>query len=213
MRTKGTADDWYAERETWQGECRALREIVKACGLDETVKWGQPCYTDGGRNVLIVSALKDCATLNFFKGALLADPLGLLEVPGENSRSARYLKVHALDQVEAKRAAIQALVAQAVEVERAGLSVPRDQGELELVAELQARLDADPALRAAFQGLTPGRQRAYNILIGGAKTPKGRAARVESHTARILLGKGPNDCICGHSRRPPGCDGSHKHFA
>lgn len=213
MRTTGTVDDWFEEQQAWHDEVAALRALVLGCGLSETLKWRQPCYVDNGDNVVMIGTLKDCCTLSFLKGALVEDPTGLLIAPGENSRSARYVRFESLAEIEARRPEVEALVHRAVQVARAGLRVARPEGELELVEELQARLDADPALKAAFEGLTPGRQRAYNILVSGAKTASGRESRISRFTERILMGKGPNDCICGHSKRPPGCDGSHKLYS
>jgi len=213
MRFQGTVDGWFETREAWRAELHALRDVLRGRGLGETLKWGQPCYTEGDENVLILGALKDCATVSFVKGALLADPGGHLVQPGENSRSTRYVRFRSLAEVEAKRAALEALVDAAVAVARAGLKVARLEGEPELPAELRGALEADAALGAAFAGLTPGRRRAYVLLVGGAKTPAGRASRVAGFTERILAGKGPNDCVCGHTKRPPGCDGSHKHLA
>jgi len=71
-------------------------------------------------------------------------------------------------------------------------------------------LDKNPALKTAFNALTPGRQRAYNLYFSEAKQPKTRETRIEKYTQRILDGKGFNDCICGLSKKMPGCDGSHK---
>ena len=71
-------------------------------------------------------------------------------------------------------------------------------------------LDKNPALKTAFNALTPGRQRAYNLYFSEAKQSKTRETRIEKYTQRILDRKGINDCICGLSKKMPGCDGSHK---
>ena len=77
-------------------------------------------------------------------------------------------------------------------MERAGLAVPPGPKEA-LAEELQRRLDEDPALKTAFEGLTPGRQREYNLYVTGAKQATTRAARVEKYAAKILAGKGFRD--------------------
>lgn len=73
----------------WSEELKELRRIVLECGLDETYKWSQPCYVYQKSNVLLLAALKDYAAISFFKGALLADPDGILAAPGPNSQSVR----------------------------------------------------------------------------------------------------------------------------
>jgi uncharacterized protein YdeI (YjbR/CyaY-like superfamily) len=185
-------DAYLACSEQWPEEVAALRGILLGCGLGEVIKWGKPCYTDDGRNIVIVQEFKDFVALMFFKGALLDDPDGVLEAQGPNSRSARRMEFTSVDDVTRSVGTIQAYVAQAVEVEQSGAEVGPAPEE-ELAEELQERLDQDPALKEAFESLTPGRRRAYNLHISGAKQSKTRAARVDKHIPRILEGKGLND--------------------
>lgn len=187
----------------------ALRALALEEGLTEVTKWGQPCFMSGERNICLLGARRDGVVLSFLKGALLDDPEGLLRAPGEASRSARVVHVSGAEQVSALRAPLRALLARAVEVERAGLRVAPAEEE-PLVEELRAALEADEALRVAFEALTPGRRRGYHLHVVGAKQPATRAARVERCRGRILAGVGLEDCDCGLSRRPPRCDGSHK---
>jgi len=185
--------DGYVERsELWPAEVAALREVLLGCGLEEAITWGKPCYAHEGRNIAIVQELKDFLALMFFQGALLDDPDGVLEAQGPSSRSAMRMRFTSVEDVTRSADQVTALVADAIRVEDAGLSV-EPPGELELVPELQARLDADPALRDAFEALTLGRQREYDLHVGQAQKPETRAARVEKHVARILAGKGLRD--------------------
>lgn len=162
------------------------------CGLSEALKWGKPCYSHEGKNIAIIQEFKAFVAVMFFKGALLDDPEGVLERQGENTRSALRVCFTSVKQVAAQKAALQDFVRQAVEVETKGLTVPAS-SEIVLVDELQARLDDDPALRAAFAALTPGRQRGYNLYVSGAKKSETRAARVAKCAPQILAGKGLHD--------------------
>ena len=185
--------DAYVGRSTsWPAELAALRAILLGCGLSEDIKWGKPCYGHDGRNIVILQEMKAFLALMFFKGALLRDPEGVLVEQGPNSRSARRIEFRSVQDVTALAETLQVYVAEAIEVEDAGLQVGPAPA-LELVAELQERLDADPALRDAFAALTPGRQREYNLHIGDAKQPATRTARVEKCTPKILSGKGFRD--------------------
>jgi len=186
-----SVDEYVAASARWPAEVAALREVLLGCGLDEAVKWGKPCYLQAGRNIAIVQEFKDFLALMFFKGALLADPDGALESQGPNSRSAMRMRFTSVDDVTRRADQVTALVAEAVRVEDEGLTVaPTD---LVLVAELQERLDADPALRAAFEALTPGRQRQYDLHVAEAKRAETRRARVDASVERILAGKGLRD--------------------
>ena len=211
MKTYATTDDWYTDRRSWHDEVAALRDIVLHAGLVETLKWRHPCYTDNDKNVLIISRRKQFAIASFLKGALVDEPQGRFIQPGID-RSVRYLGYTSLDQIHADRPYLEALIAKAVEVARAGLRVEPLPDEIVYVDELQQRLDADEAFRIAFEGLTPGRRRGYNLHFTQAKKPSSREARIARCTERIVKGKGLMDCICGHSLRPPRCDGSHKKF-
>ena len=183
---------YLEQSEQWPDEVAALRGVLLGCGLGETIKWGKPCYTHDGGNIAIVQEFKDFVALMFFKGALLDDPDGVLTDVGPNSRSARRMQFTSVDEVAGSAGSIEAYVARAVEVEESGAEVGPAPEE-ELAEELQDRLDQDQALKEAFESLTPGRQRAYNLHVSGAKQSKTRAARVEKHIPRILEGKGLND--------------------
>lgn len=187
-----SVDGYLAASEQWPKEVAALRDVLLGCGLGETVKWGKPCYTHDGSNIVLVQEFKEFVALLFFKGALLDDPDDFLEDQGPNTRSARRMCFASVDEVTRSAGTIEAYVAQAVEAEESGAEVGPPLG-LELVDELQDRLDQDPALAEAFHALTPGRQRGYNLHIAGAKQSKTRIARIEKHAPRILQGKGLHD--------------------
>lgn len=185
-------DEYLARSEQWPAEVAALREVLLRCDVDEAIKWGKPCYVHGGANIALVQEFKDFLALMFFKGALLDDPDDVLEAQGPNSRSARRMRFTSVDDVARLDATVEAYVAEAIEVEGSGAEVGPPP-ELDLADELRERLDADPALKEAFDALTPGRQRAYNLHVASAKRSETRAARVEKHVPKIMAGKGPND--------------------
>jgi uncharacterized protein YdeI (YjbR/CyaY-like superfamily) len=185
--------DAYIERsQAWPGEMAALRPILLGAGLTEDIRWGKPCYAHDGSNIVIMQEMKHFLALMFFKGALLEDPMGVLREQGPNSRSARRMEFTSVADVEAAVDTIAGFVEEAIDIEEAGLEV-EPAPELVLVEELQRRLDDDPELRAAFEGLTPGRQREYHLHISSAKQSATREARVDKFAPRILQGKGFRD--------------------
>ena len=206
-------DVFFENIKQWKAELEQLRIILIDCGLTEDLKWKQPCYSFKGKNICILGGFKDFCVLSFFKGVLLQDTAGILVKQGENTQSARIVKITELEQITTLKATLKAYIFEAIEVEKAGIEVPfKSNDELVLVEELQTKLDADVTFRAAFTALTPGRQRAYNLYFSGAKQAKSRLDRIEKYTPKILSGKGINDCTCGHSKRMPTCDGSHKYL-
>ena len=153
---------------------------------------GQTLLWPWGKNIAILQEMNDFLALMFFKGALLNDPEGILEEQGPNSRSARRIRFTSLEDVARLTDTVRAYINEAIAVEEAGLKVG-PAPELTLVAELKSRLDQDPALKAAFEALTPGRRREYNLYFSGAKQASTRAARVERYVQKILDGKGFRD--------------------
>ena len=89
---------------------------------------------------------------------------------------------------------LKSYINEAIEVEKSGLEVEyKKTSEFTMPEELQIKLDGNPALKEAFEALTPGRQRGYKLYFSGAKQSKTREARVEKYIPQILNGKGLND--------------------
>jgi len=204
-------DDFLQKSKKWQAEMTLLREIVLECNLTEEFKWRQPCYSFNGKNVLFVSSFKDFSVLAFFKGALLADPSNVLARSGENTQGMRMIRFTNCEQIQALRTEIKQYIFEAIEIEKAGLKVPKtDVASPSLPAELSEVFDQNAEFQQAFNKLTPGRQRAYILHFSSAKQVETRKSRIEKLIPRILKGKGIDECICGLSKRMPSCDGSHK---
>lgn len=180
-------------RKQWPEGIAALKAMLAEAGLKAEVKWGSPCYSYEGRNVAIIDAFKNFYTLMFFKGSLLKDPKKVLVTQGENSSVARLFKFTDDAQVAKLAPVIKAYIKEAIELEKKGAKVEKPKAAAALPDALQAALDKSAAFKKAFSALTPGRQRAYALFIGGAKQAETRAARVEKHRAAILAGKGIND--------------------
>lgn len=187
-------DFYFEKEEQWQRELGGLRSIILDCGLAEELKWGVPCYTWNGANVLLIHAFREYCAILFHKGALLQDVEGVLVQQTKNVQAGRQIRFRSLQDVVDMEPVIRSYIHEAVEVERAGLKVEfRKTDEFDVPEEFQKRLDRDADLRAAFEGLTPGRQRGYLLHFGGAKKSETRESRIEKSVPRILEGKGLQD--------------------
>ena len=184
---------FFARQKTWRDELLALRKILLGSGLAEEFKWRSPVYTAHGGNVAIIWGFKDYCGLGFFKGVLLKDPERILVAQGENSRSVRIVKFTGLADIAAKETILKDYVREAVEMERAGLKVDLPKDDLDYPAELVDRIDGDPGFRAAFEALTPGRQRGYVLHFSQPKQSATRVSRIDKAAPRILAGKGIHD--------------------
>lgn len=187
-------DFYFDKNEKWQKELEQLRVIVLDCGLTEELKWGTPCYTYQNKNIVLLHVFKEYCAILFFKGALLNDADGILIQQTENTQATRQIRFTHVREIGKLKATIKAYIYEAIEVEKAGLEVKlKKSTDLVFPEEFQHQLDSNPALKAAFEALTPGRQRAYHLYFSAAKQSKTRALRVEKYIPQILRGKGLDD--------------------
>jgi uncharacterized protein YdeI (YjbR/CyaY-like superfamily) len=187
-------DGYLKKEKQWQEEFRKLRTIILACELTEELKWGKPCYSFQESNIVIMQGFKEYCALLFCKGALLKDPDGILIQQTENVQAARQIRFTSAREIAAMAATVKAYVHEAIEVEKAGLQVVyKKTSEFKMPEELRSKFNENPALKAAFEALTPGRQRGYILYFSAAKQSKTRTARVEKCSRQILKGKGLTD--------------------
>jgi uncharacterized protein YdeI (YjbR/CyaY-like superfamily) len=179
--------------QAWARGLAALRAICLEAGLEETVKWGHPCYVHAGRNIALLGAFRGDFRLTFMNAALLRDPEAILEKRSAQTPHADMIRFTDAARVSALAPVIAALLAEAMGYARDGIRPEREAVEIELPDELSAALDDDPELAEAFHGLTPGRQRSYVLNLAGAARPETRIARIARFRARILEGKGANE--------------------
>lgn len=186
-------DVWFDRLEAWRPELAAVRALLLSTPLTETFKWRGPCYTFEGANVALYWGFRERCALGFFKGVLLKDPEGILVPPGRNSRSSRIFAFTGVAELEAAADVLRGYVEEAIEIERKGLKVDLPKDDLDYPDELVDRLDGDPDFRAAFEALTPGRQRGWVLHFSGAKQSATRVSRIEKAEEKIFAGKGMND--------------------
>ncbi|RZM23460.1 MAG: hypothetical protein EOO88_26070 [Pedobacter sp.] len=187
-------DFFFAVGRNWRNEVTELRRIVLSCGLHEELKWGNPCYVNQKSNVVLIHAFKEYCALLFFKGALMDNSKGLLVQQTENVQSARQIRFTNIEDILRLEADLKSYIFEAIEVDKAGLKVAfKEPAAFTVADEFQAKLDALPDLRTAFDDLTPGRHRAYYLHFSAPKQAKTRAARVEKFIPHILSGKGLTD--------------------
>ena len=187
--------DWYFNKAgKWQKEIAKLREIVLDCDLVEELKWGCPCYSFEKKNIVLIHVFKEYCALLFFQGALMKDSKKILIQQTENVQVPRQVRFTSLQQIGKMEKTLKAYIYEAVAVEEAGLKVEmKKTNEFKMPEEFKSKLDKLPALKKAFNELTPGRQRGYLLYFSSAKQSKTREARIEKYVEHILDGKGLED--------------------
>ena len=188
-------DVFLKEDEKWREEFKELRRIILGCGgLVEELKWGKPCYTLQGSNIVLIHGFKEYCAILFTKGALLKDAEGILIQQTENVQAARQVRFASVGEIARMERLLKAYIKEAMEVEKAGLEVTyKKTAEFAVPEEFQKRLRDMPALKTAFEALTPGRQRGYLLYFAGAKQSQTRESRIEKCIDQILDGKGLDD--------------------
>ena len=186
--------DFFFKADKWQAEFKKLRTIILDCGLTEELKWGVPCYTLDKSNIVLIHGFKEYCAILFIKGALLKDAKHILIQQTENVQAARQVRFTNVREIAKLETILKAYIHEAIEAEKTGLKVEyKKTSEYKIPEEFQKRLDADPALRTAFEALTPGRQRAYLLYFATPKQSQTREARIEKSIEPILDGLGLND--------------------
>ncbi len=187
-------DFFFDKAQKWREEFEILRNIVLACGLAEELKWGKPCYSSKKSNIVIIQGFKEYCALLFFKGALLNDPNSILIQQTENVQSGRQIRFTSAQVIVEMEPVLKAYIEEAIEVEKAGMKVDLKKTEdFAIPEEFQNKMDEIPALKTAFDALTPGRQRAYLFYFSQPKQSKTRMSRIEKSLQHIIDGKGLND--------------------
>jgi uncharacterized protein YdeI (YjbR/CyaY-like superfamily) len=187
-------DGFFKKSKMWREEFEKLRTIILDCPLAEELKWGCPCYTFQESNIVLIHVFKEYCALLFFKGSLLNDPNDILIQQTKNVQAARQIRFTNLREIVKLESVVKAYIYEAIEVERAGLKVKLKKArEFPVPEEFQKRLDKRPALKKAFYGLTPGRQRGYLLHFAAPKQSKTREARIDKCMQMIMQGKGLTD--------------------
>jgi uncharacterized protein YdeI (YjbR/CyaY-like superfamily) len=187
-------DEYISNSLKWQQELMKLRMIILDCQLTEELKWGVPCYTFQKSNIVLIHEFKEYCAILFVKGALLHDANGILIQQTENVQAGRQIRFTNVREIVRMETILKAYIYEAIEVEKAGLKVNfKKTTEFIIPEEFQIKLDEIPALKTAFDELTPGRQRAYIFYFSAPKQSKTRETRVEKCMPQILNGKGLND--------------------
>ncbi|MBW5469474.1 hypothetical protein GPJ61_16570 [Brevibacillus formosus] len=193
-KTNPKVDEFLSKAKKWKAEYEKLRSIVLDCELTEDFKWMHPCYTFEKKNIVLIHGFKEYCALLFQKGALLKDPNGILIQQTENVQAARQIRFTNVEEIMEMESILKAYIQEAIEAEKSGLEVNyKKHEEYSIPEEFQKKLDEIPALKTAFEALTPGRQRAYLLHFSAPKQAKTRESRVEKCMQQILEGKGLND--------------------
>jgi len=193
MQRAESVDDYIENAEHWRPELERLREVLTSTELEETVKWGGPCYTLDGKNIVGMGAFKSYVGLWFHQGALLSDPEGML-VNASEGKTKALRQWRFTSGKDIKPRLIKKYVNEAIELQRQGKEIKPDRAKPVVVPpELAAAFAKNRKAKAAFDKLTIGKRREYADHVAEAKREDTRLRRVEKIIPMILEGGGLHD--------------------
>ena len=193
MKGAKTVEEYIDKAEQWQPELTRLREILNSTGLEETVKWGAPCYTHDGKNVVGIAGFKNYFGLWFHQGALLADAEGVL-INAQEGRTKALRQWRFESKKDIKVRTIKAYVKESIEQISAGKSIGADRNKpLTIPPLLKQALTKNKTAKKAFDELTKGKRREYADYISEAKRDETKEKRLAKILPMIEAGKGLHD--------------------
>ena len=193
MEQATSVDEYLDNAEQWQQELRRLRKIVRSTGLQEEIKWGAPCYTSAGKNVVSIGGFKSYFGLWFHQGALLDDPEGVLTSaqPGK-TQAMRQWRMQS--EADIRPDLIKSYIAEAKALVHEGREIKRDQPRpLELPPELREAFARNRHAAKEFDRLRPGLKREYAEYVAEAKQAETKQRRIEKILPLIIAGVGLKD--------------------
>ena len=193
MKRYDSVDDYIAGAEQFQEELKKLRKIMLSTPMEETVKWGAPCYVVNGINVVGIAAFKAYVGLWFHQGSMLSDPHGVLMNAQEGkTRGLRQWRFK--NKKEILVGQIKPYVLEAIKLAEQGKAIkPQRNKPVVVPVELQSALTKKKKTAKAFEKLTPGKQREYAEYISDAKRDATKLSRIEKIIPMIEAGVGLND--------------------
>lgn len=191
-KTKSVAD-YIAKSEFWVAELKLLRAILVQTGLQECIKWGAPCYTHNGKNVVGLGAFKSYFGLWFYQGALLKDAnKKLINAQEGKTKALRQWRMTSAQEI--KPAIIRRYVKESMaNIDEGNEIKPARAKSVAIPDELRDALRNNSKFNAAFNNLTPGKKRDYAQYISEASRASTKLRRIEKSVPMIMKGQGLND--------------------
>ena len=193
MKKARSVDKYIADASTWQDELKRLREILLATELKEEVKWGAPCHTYDGKNVVGMAGFKSYFGLWFFQGALLKDDKKVL-MNAQEGRTKALRQWRMQTTKEIKPAIIKSYVQEAIKLAKEGKQIaPARNKQVVVPPELKKALRSTKTAGNNFKNLRLGLQREYADYVAEAKREDTKLRRIEKILPMIDAGAGLHD--------------------
>jgi len=193
MKRAKSVDEYIADAGSWKSELKRLREILQSTELEENIKWGGPCYTYNGKNVVGMAGFKSYFGLWFHQGALLKDQKKVLMNAQEGrTKALRQWRMQTARDI--KPTIIKSYVREAIKLAEEGKQIaPARRKPLVVPPELKKALGANKQASEKFKNMRLGQQREYADYIADAKREDTKLRRLEKIMPMFKAGSGLHD--------------------
>ena len=193
MHRAKSVDEYIKSHPERATALKKLRKILKSTELKETVKWGGPCYTVDGKNVVGLGAFQSYVGLWFHQGVFLSDPdKVLINAQEGTTRALRQWRFASATAIVSGK--VKAYLREAIENQKQGKAIKADRSKPVVIPpELKAALGKKAKAKKAFAALTRGRQREYAEHIASAKRAETKTLRLAKILPMIAGGGGLHD--------------------
>lgn len=192
MKKHKTVEEFIKSESQWRKELIKLRTIIKSTELVETVKWGMPVYTVGGKNVVGMGSFKSYVGVWFYQGVFLKDKhKQLINAQEGVTKGMRQWRMDSADEIDEKL--LIKYLEEAIQNQKDGKEIKLQKRPLVIPKELKQMLKENPKVKTGFYKFTPGKQKEYAEYIIEAKQAATKLKRLEKIAPMILKNLGLND--------------------
>ncbi|WP_299440902.1 DUF1801 domain-containing protein [uncultured Aquimarina sp.] len=193
MEKNKSVEEFISKKATWKESLELLRSIMLSTEMEETIKWGIPVYTIGGKNVIGLGAFKSYVGIWFYQGVFLKDAHNkLINAQEGKTKGLRQWRFNAFEEIN--RELVLQYAQEAIQNQKDGKEIKIEKSKgIEIPEELNIVLEANSGLKSCFEKLTPFKQKEYKEYIATAKREATRTSRTKKIIPMILEGIGLND--------------------
>ena len=194
MKKISSVEQFIEKHDQFKDILQILRtQILNNKEFEETIKWGMPCYTYQGKNILGIAALKSYAGIWFFQGALLKDEKKVLvNAQKGKTQAQRQWRFTSSDQIDVVLLSL--YIEEALLLAKDGKTIPINRNKALIIPDLLSEeFKGNPELEVSFKTLSLSKKREFTDYIAEARLDATKEKRLKKIIPMIKAGIGLND--------------------
>ncbi len=190
-----TALEYIRKFPKWEEQLQTAREVINGYPLEETIKWGAPCYVYKGTNLIGLAGFKNHCAIWFHKGSLIDDKHDAFKnAQPDKTKFLRQLRFRESENINVPL--LKEYINEAIKIEEqqeAPKVKSKTNKEFELAQELKDIFKNEVEFQNAFKKLSQYNQREYSNYINEAKRESTKERRLIKIKPLIMEGKSLHD--------------------